>query len=989
MSPFQVATDKDVGFVAASSFAGGRMATDLKDTPLAYSVLTKEFIESLNLVDTEKAMEWAVNSSTAPDDGQDRIYNYDGYSRTKSRGVQAKVLRNFFELGRFGDTYSQDRIDFARGTNALLIGNGGLGGALIMLSKQARTDKRVGALAMNLGSYGERRATLDFNQPLTGQLAVRANLLWQDSDSWRHRGFDRRNGIHLTTTYRPAQQTEIRVEYERYRSKELAALSHINDRVSGWDGVTVFDAPTASFATANQAGVARDGSSTSEYRIMVPSVDATTVINYANTWKTIGGGQSSQTPVNGVLPLSTSSLGAAGSNMIDVQNEPPNRYSIALAHSSFTVPGRKDFMAPDYPTLKNNYDVVAAYVQQQAGEHIFLEAAWESSKPQRLSEAIVGRLTDMQIDLNRNLPTGAPNPHFLHAYSDASAHGHIHSDDKFHEYRAAAAYVLDNTRFGSFHVNLIAGHLNRKTDNRFYVNVMNRDADIRNRPFTDTIGFRYYIDDSSQPFVVPTSVKFVNPVAGTTQQYAVSEIIDLNKPGAENQSSERNQTYYQSALSAKLFSGRLNLLAGVRHDQFNLKSHTMLGSPRTSYPTDWDGRTFISRPAAPGNYYSLTSSQKGAYNAPDIDQSVNTVSYGGVYHVKPWLSGFYNFAQTYDTSRSVADLNGLLVDPLRSKGWDTGIRLTLLDGRISASFSAYGSVQKHTIEEMFNKFLYTITESNVVGDLSATGRNNRGLGAIPNQYFDYLDSKAKGTEFEVVANLTKGWRLTYNLAFPKTLTTNRFQETWAYINANESLLRQIVIDAGATIDANNVASTTLSASQAVDAANAVAGWNALQDFKKTQDPAAQTVNGEYKYTTNLFTDYRFTEGRLKNLRVGAGVQYRSKKWIGNRASDTIVNPANPLTAIDDPTVDVNTPVYMSAWYLVTATVGYQFKLNHGMLLNLDLRISNLLDEDGPIYYGAGLRPAGGNILSPARVTSGTSYYYLTPRSISLTTRLSF
>jgi len=38
LSPFEVNTSRDVGFVAASSLAGGRLASDLKDTAVAYSL---------------------------------------------------------------------------------------------------------------------------------------------------------------------------------------------------------------------------------------------------------------------------------------------------------------------------------------------------------------------------------------------------------------------------------------------------------------------------------------------------------------------------------------------------------------------------------------------------------------------------------------------------------------------------------------------------------------------------------------------------------------------------------------------------------------------------------------------------------------------------------------------------------------------------------------------------------------------------------------
>ncbi|HRE79844.1 MAG TPA: hypothetical protein PLN52_02290, partial [Opitutaceae bacterium] len=55
LTPFTVSTERDVGFVATSSLAGGRLATDLADTPAAYSVITREFIDALNLVDLNQA----------------------------------------------------------------------------------------------------------------------------------------------------------------------------------------------------------------------------------------------------------------------------------------------------------------------------------------------------------------------------------------------------------------------------------------------------------------------------------------------------------------------------------------------------------------------------------------------------------------------------------------------------------------------------------------------------------------------------------------------------------------------------------------------------------------------------------------------------------------------------------------------------------------------------------------------------------------------
>jgi outer membrane receptor for ferric coprogen and ferric-rhodotorulic acid len=984
LTPFSVATDRDVGFVAASSFAGGRMATDLKDTPIAYSVLTKEFLETLALVDTEKAMDWAVNSSQSRDDGADRIYNYDGGTRTRVRGVLPKVMRNFFEFGRFGDTYNQDRIDYARGANALLIGNGGLGGALIMLTKQAQFGKPFAVLGFTMSDQGARRATIDFNQPAGDKLAFRGNLLLQDSDSWRDRVFDKRTGIYLTGSYRPTGKTQIRVDYEKFRQKELAALTHFNDYVSGWDGTTVFTAPTAALANSNALGVARYGTT----NIMIPALGASTVMNWANTWRTMGGAESSVTPVNGVLSINPST-GAAGSYMIDIENEPANRFTIATAKSGFTVPGREDIAAPDTPTFKQYLDNLSVFIDQQLGENFFLQASYSGTTGGRDVNFLTGRLGNLYIDVNQKLPNGQANPYYLQPYVESPTRDDTGTgEDQLDEYRFAAAWTKDNTRFGSFKVNAIAGHTVRHTTNRTYTQVMMRNSNIRERPFLDTFGYRYYLNEPNKSYVTPGEVTYVDPITGTTNTYKVQRILDLNYADANNREAERTFDYLQAAAFAKLFKDRVTVLAGVRRDKFELQSWNMRTNPRTSYPADWDGTTYYTNPSAPADYFKLTSSQQNLYNPPDISQEVTTLTYGSVVHALPWVSGFYNYAETYDTSRSVQDINGRLVEPLLSDGWDAGIRFNFLDGRINASLATYGTTQNHTILTGPG-FFQAILESNVMGDLSANGRNQRGLEALPLSYFDFQDSKARGEEFEIVANLTKNWRLTYNLAFPETLSSNRFNQTWAYLNANEATLRQIVLDTGATIDANGTASTTVSPTVSPDVNTAVSNWNSMQTWKKSNDPAIEVVNSNYKFTTNLYTDYRFSSGPVSGLRIGAGVQYRSKIQIGNRANDTIVNPANPLTAIDDPNVDGNTPVYMDPWYLVSLTAGYDIKLKHGRNIGLNLNVSNLLDEDRPIYFGASTRPRNGDITQPSRVTGGGPLYYLEPRTITLSARLTF
>jgi len=104
-----------------------------------------------------------------------------------------------------------------------------------------------------------------------------------------------------------------------------------------------------------------------------------------------------------------------------------------------------------------------------------------------------------------------------------------------------------------------------------------------------------------------------------------------------------------------------------------------------------------------------------------------------------------------------------------------------------------------------------------------------------------------------------------------------------------------------------------------------------------------------------------------------------------------VNPANPLTAIDDPNVDAYTTVYSPAsYYTVVATLSYTLRLEKKRDVRFDLRVNNLLNAQGPIFTGStALRPKDGDLTSPARVTVPNVYAYKQPASVNFTTTMKF
>jgi hypothetical protein len=243
LSPFSVSTDRDNGFVAASSLAGGRLATDLKDTPVAYSVLTRDFIDALGITNQFDASDWAPNSvkSIAGNGGGygDDVSNAPGTYNVRGAGG-GRAQRNFFIFFSPNDSYVVERFDFGRGPNAILFGNGGLGGVSTVTTKQARFGNNFTEIAQTFGSWNNSRTTLDVNRALNDRLAVRTAAVYTDADGWRDKQFEKIRAAFLTASFKLTRNTTLRAEGEYGESKRNQTFTNLTDQLSGWNGKTVF-----------------------------------------------------------------------------------------------------------------------------------------------------------------------------------------------------------------------------------------------------------------------------------------------------------------------------------------------------------------------------------------------------------------------------------------------------------------------------------------------------------------------------------------------------------------------------------------------------------------------------------------------------------------------------------------------------------------------------------------------------------------------------
>jgi outer membrane receptor for monomeric catechols len=358
---------------------------------------------------------------------------------------------------------------------------------------------------------------------------------------------------------------------------------------------------------------------------------------------------------------------------------------------------------------------------------------------------------------------------------------------------------------------------------------------------------------------------------------------------------------------------------------------------------------------------------------------------------------FGNYAETWAPPAGELRINGERFIPVVSDGWDAGIRFTLLGDRLSLTAARYGAKQDNLgrgtgtnggLANALGNLFNSIANCNVLGDLSGAGMNARGMLTVPGNYYDTASRKSKGYEFELTANVTPQWRVSANYALQNALEVDAYADTRAYIAKNDSLFRSILADAGASI-VNGIAVVNpgVTGLDSPDVAGAVASYNQMKEIAQNLTAAEQKVARLVESTGNIFTDYTFREGMLKNIRLGLGVNYRGKEIIGYRGADTI--RTGPTTAVDDPAVDATTPIYREPYGLWTGVVGYSFRLNPKVRVKLDFRVSNLFNEDMLLFYSIAQRPPGGDITNPARVATPSQFSFLVPRNYTLTATVSF
>jgi outer membrane receptor protein involved in Fe transport len=755
------------------------------------------------------------------------------------RGVRnSYAIRNGWIWYSPMEAYTTERVELLRGPNAFLYGEADLGGANNLITKRGLFTRNFTRAKLMFGTGGSNGVEIGgYNDGGGGGVIRRVEL--------DHNHVLQRNVLALRVS---AVQHNGELWNDNARRDTRGVYAAITYRPSRTTSISVMAEHTKNTSVLAQG-------------LFLENYTFTNVTTLAAAGGVI------YVPATGSIYRATGQRRSNGTGLTAIND--------AVVPKTLQVSGPNS-------TAKDNYDAVTIEAEQHFGKNLHL----------LLSGNFYGRQTEIwgiaaarniYRDLSPTLPGGAANPRFNELYTEYFR-TRFFSGNIVRDMRFSAVYDLnlswmkqqlvfnaqqhqDNPgqkkpKYGEYvdpSNPLFTGTINHALTQAAFT--ANRATFTNNRFFR-----RYYLRDGDGEKITGD----LGPVPGVSAWYP-----DLSNgvPGTGNFIERRFYTPSVGAGAAgTYFNGRLHTLVGYREDAFNMK--TVVGIVR------------------PLNNTWINENVPGAFaptpNPAFVHYKVSGSNLGLVYRINNTIAVAYNRAQSFRIS---AGEGGDLYTPgakqaiQTGEGEDVRLALSLFRGRIEFNTTYYKNFQP-------NARISPAPAAAIRDEISAiftTSFNPTGT--------DYQRLTTNGIELEIVANLTRTWRLMLNGATNKLVTEERLP-----------LLKSFQAEAKAMNRATPL----------------------LDAFLLTF-PEGVPLAGYTKTRANIFTRYEIPTGRLKGVYFGGGANWRERTFRGNNA----VVQGGPILSLWSP-----------AYYTVTVLTGYRtrvFQRPTTFALNVD----NVLNRE---YY---------------------------------------
>lgn len=979
LSPFEVNSSKDVGYLAKDTLAGSRLNTSLKDVAAQVSIMTPEFLQDVGAVTMEDAFRYSLNIEsteefydvTSSNNATLTTQTINGNNRARGLG-QSTPTHDFFATNIPIDTYNTERFTFVSGPNAILFGSGNPSGNNDSSLKRARVNKPSYSLESRFDSNDSVRTSIDLNQPIIkNKLAFRLDGLKSDSRTSRKPNFDRQERVFATVEAKPFKWISARAYIEDvHRDRTPVRNTVITDAITPWikAGKPIFDNGVGQPLPANVNTPGLAGFNPAFQIFNTTTFPVVLMGNIAGT--SPAGFQYANTTV-----LTRSYDTAAAS---------PDNFDRSLSDGSL-FPLDVNFTGQG---LQNRLhaDIRGFTVELNPLKNLYFELG---NNQERYISKFVDLLpftgTELRVDANKFLPDRVtPNPNVGRYYLTTTP-GSGASFYRFDSRRASASYDLNFTEKNGWQKwigrHRVAGlwSADKARDGR-----ANSSFQIINTPASLAANFaaanvsnpvdtmqatqrspriRLYVDNPQDPACkgVYSAVLPFDPFAPGILPGTDWQVATLDNPlGASNTTnSRRHITSNVQTIQSFFLKDKIVVTYGRRHDV----SKTYSIDTTKQIRTGTNGGPGIGNNAGYAWWYDQFDGSKQLPGAYALDQvrAGNTRLFDVVVHPVSWLSIFYDESNTHDPPSSIKlNLDGTPTQVGDGIGKNYGVSFHLLKDnlmlRINRQTTSVTQGINNTLRAAgglgginpFRGLVYNIESAVIVAgapssvkyasyseSVRSIGTGNRP--ASQRETYDVVsDQVSKGIEIELIANPTTNWRVSVGFARNESVETNLGGSWMGFIADRLPVWARYKTTV-------NYANTTQTVNDLV-VGNAINSWN----FIKASD--GKSVAQMSRDRVNATSRYGFSQGFLKGSFVGGSWRYRSPAVIGY-GSKVAKGSELPFTAgfiapNDTLTInDVSKPIAGRALNEFDGFVGYSRRiLQNKVTWRVQLNVRNLFDN---------------------------------------------
>ena len=1027
LSPFQVNSDADTGYLATNTLSGTRLNSKLEDLGASITVITKQQMLDIAALD--------INDIFLYEAGTEGTGNFTAFSVDRNGGVNDAVqsspqtanrIRGLdtanIARGNFSsnssipiDLYNTDAVELTRGPNSNIFGLGNASGTVNIVPSQANLTRESSSVTARVDSYGGFRGSVDLNRPLLrGKLGVRVSAVYQDTAYERKPSTDVTKRQQGTVTYKPFPKTTVYGTFEHYSNYARRPNSVTpRDTVTYWKsaGSPVWDPITqlvtlSNGATSGPFTAAQDG--TLPLGLLA---QGTGFYNRPSIYVDNGAVQFWSVNRTGSLPA----------NGIPTPDNPNQNIRFLESGNDlqrlrgtlfplYVAPGITDrslydwtsvnFVAPNY--FKNRADITTLAVEQilfsTPTQLLAARGGWFREDFDSYSRNFIGGTNAvLYVDVNSRLLDGRPNPYFRRPYIGASEPTLFNSPRVNDIHSADLAYQVTPTRLPrwlgwigaqKFAARWESTRLDTATyrfrdfvlDDHTWINPLNRSGTTASRAY-----YKYYVGDAAgqnvdtaPPAVYSLGGRYnLNWLNAATGQW-VQEPATIGEGGVTPSTRTRREIRTGSVMAQNFFfNERIVTTFGLRKDK---------NRSRDSFGATIDPATALISYAALRNWN------------PWLEAAGNTKTAGVVVKPLPWFNVFFNTSDSFVPAAAAYNLYGLPLPNPTGKGKDYGIVFSLLDRKLNLKVNAYDTRQKNSRDGITNTLatrslqLDTIRVNN--GSLAvnfetwatnlATARftaqgvqptaaqTNAAVAQImnlPDGFLDFAIGKTIGETSDVAAKGLE-FELNYNPS-----RNWRFKATAA---------KQNTIDSNLSPNIQKYLDSRLQTWRTVrDDAGAlwwttVAGGTTPEAFYigNISSPLKLAVANQGKPRSQLrewrfsgLGNYTFTEGRLKGLSGGGAMRWEDRASIGFRGA---APEADGVVRSYDP----NKPVYDPQRYYFDLMASYQLRMfGNKIRASVQLNVRNVFENGRlqPVAVNPDGQPYAYRIIDPRQFILSTTF----------------